>query len=159
MSLVLDVFEKGFNVYAYLTQKSKSKNKNKRLLLRELRDNMKRLELREKRGVNHELLISHLQNEQLEESMNNGFDLNSLAKGTFVDKEIVNMSPHFQKYLGWDCEKLMLGIDGKIVALKELFKLIEDVEKSNINVKQRLGNLYVQCVLVSLLVKSSMKKS
>lgn len=158
MSIVNEVFGSGLELYSFLTKKAKVKNAIKRLLIRELRNNLKRLEHRNNKGVNRGVLIDKLQNETLLNAIEEGFNLNSLASKQKVDAKVIAVFKKAERYEGWNAEKLMLSIDEKIVSLKETIEFYDNIDQAPINLTSRLNNLYILLVLMSLLIKISSDK-
>ena len=153
MSVANEIFESGFDLYKFLTDKSRSKNILAKMLYREIRDNLERLELRNKSGVNRQRLIEMLSNESYVNAVKNNFRFSRMAKGQTIDKHLTNKIPALEKYRGWNAEQLLNSIDGKIVALKDLLKLFDDIDNAGVNLTARLNNLNVQLLAVSILIK------
>jgi hypothetical protein len=157
MSIVSEIFEAGFDLYKFLTQHSRGSNVLKSLLIRELRDNLKRLEHRNRADVNRKALIEKLENQNILRAISEGFQFNKLAKDQQIDDGIVNKIPQSIKYKNWDCNQFITSIDEKITSLKDLPGLYSDLENAPINLTLRLNNLHLQCLLVTLLIKKSTK--
>jgi hypothetical protein len=154
MNIVKDIFGSGFEVYTFLSQKSRVKNTTKRLLIREIRNNIKRLEHRNKNGVNRKFLIDKLENNSIINAIEEGFSFNKLAPKQLVDDKIVFHFKPAKRYIGWDANKLLNSIDGKIVSLKELTELYDENGLESVNLTLRLNNLYIQLILVTVLIKT-----
>lgn len=158
MSIVNEVFGSGLELYSFLTKKSKVKNVLKSLLIRELRNNLKRLEHRNNKGVNRRVIIDKLQNVVIIKAIEEGFDFNNLAKKQMVDNAIVKHFKSAGRYVGWDAEKVMYSIDEKIVSLKETIEFYDDLDNAPINITSRMNNLFILLVLMSLLIKAASAK-
>ncbi len=155
MSLVQEIFGSAFELYGFLSQKSKSKNAAKRMLIREIRNNIKRLEHRNRNGINRLMLIQKLENASLLAALEQDFSFNKLCPGQKVNpSSLAHFSPA-EKYAGWDADRLMNSIDEKIVQLKELSELYTNEGINAINLTLRLNNLYAQLILVSVLIKQA----
>ncbi|MBN1116965.1 MAG: hypothetical protein JXA77_07170 [Bacteroidales bacterium] len=152
MSIFSEIFESGFDIYKFLNQRSKTKDVHKNLILRELKNNIRRLEHRNKSGVNKFVLIQKLENQSIVEAIKTGFNFNKLAPRQKVDKEIANKILFAKKYIGWNTEKIILSLDEKIVALKEIDELFNK-KGSQVNITQRLNNVFHLCVLLIVLIK------
>jgi hypothetical protein len=76
MSTLNEIFGSGFDLYKYLTQKSNVNNTNKRLIYREIRDNLQRLEHRKNKGVDIFVLIKKLENQHFLKALQEGYDFN-----------------------------------------------------------------------------------
>ncbi len=155
MSIVSEIFGSGFDLYRFLTDKSKSKSSAGKLLLREIRDNLKRLEHRNRKGVNRSKLIEMLSNEQYLKAVSANFNIRRLAKGNRIDSKVIRDIPSARKYLDWDLDQLLNSIDGKIVGLKELPGLYDSLETAPVNLTSRLNNLYILHVLAGYLIRKS----
>ena len=149
-----ELFGQGFDIYKFLTSKAQSNNIHKKMIIREIRDNIKRLELRNRTGVNLNLLIQKLDNTSLVKAMENNYQLNKVAGNIKIEPDDC-VSDKFTKYIGWDAEKLLNSIDGKLVALKDILDIFPDLNRSGINITTRLNNLYIQYILVSLLLRKA----
>jgi hypothetical protein len=155
--MLKDFFGPGFELYKFLSQKSRVKHVAKQMILRELANNIKRLEHRNNKGVNRTALIKMLENSSIVQSIQDGFEFNKLAPGESVDNSIVEKIPSAKRYIGWDAEKLMKSIDEKVVSVKDLLQIYDDVEKAPINITHRLNNLFMQSLLLSILIKKASK--
>ncbi|MGB1247754.1 MAG: hypothetical protein ACPG4Z_02630 [Chitinophagales bacterium] len=146
------------SVYSFLTKQSNTSNIHKKMVFRELRDNLKRLENRNKKNVKLEKVIASLDNSAIKKGFEEGFDFNNL---TGSKKNIVTIDIVFKKrnkrYLGWNAEKLIDSIDSKIVELKDLISYYDKLEDSNNNFPLKLSNLYYQILLLVILVNESKK--
>lgn len=145
--------------YEYLTSRSKTKNIEKKFVFRELKNNLERLENRNKENLKLEKLILSLENEAYKKALKVDFDFNDLAykKDVVVSKEILIVKRN-NRYLGWNCERLINNIDSKIEVLKDLVSYYDDINNTNTNFKLKLSNLYFQILLLVLLINQSNKK-
>lgn len=157
MSIINDLFEQGFDLYKFLTLKAQNKSATKKLLLREIRDNLKLLEHRNKSGVDRLALIKKLNNSSLLKAISENYNFKNLAKKQRITKEILLRLPKAKKYQNWDAEGLLNSIDEKIIAIKSLPDLYPILENAPINLTSRLDNLYLQLILISYLVRESEK--
>lgn len=157
MSLLTDIFGSGFDLYRFLTDKARSKNSLSKLVIREIRDNIKRLEHRNKEGVNREKLIEMLSNERYLDAVSSGYNFNRLCGNQDVDAELIKTLPSAKKYQGWKMEQILNSIDEKIVSLRELPSLYSSLEASGLNITARLNNLYLLLVLAGYLIRKKEK--
>jgi hypothetical protein len=155
MSITSEIFESGFDLYRFLTDKSKNKSILLKMLLREIRDNLKRLEHRNKPGVNRRKLIDMLENESYLKAVSENFNFNKISKEIIVDKKIQESMPNAVKYSGWNVEQLLNSIDEKIVSLKDLTKLFDNPDEAPVNLTARLNNLYTLLLLLSFSIKKT----
>ncbi len=154
MGIISDIFDHGFNIYKFLSNKSRSGIIHKRMILREIRDNIKRLEMRHRKGINLKILISKLQNENIVKAIEDNFNFNKLAKAVKIEKSD-KLPGKMTKYVDWDCKKLVYSIDEKITALKDILDMFPELHSSGLNITARLNNLYIQCILVTYLIKKA----
>ena len=131
------------------TASSNTKNPYKRKVLREIRENIKVLSHRE-RKIDMDLLIKDLSNTAILEAYNNGYNFNKLKRGKpkQIPQELIAAEKK-NLFLGWDCNKMIENIDGKISNLHRLTRLHDDVDiVEDINLTARLNNLNYQLVLL-----------
>jgi hypothetical protein len=155
MSVLNEIFGSGFDIYKFLTQKSKANNISKRLLFRELKNNIERLEHRNKKGVDRNILIEKLENESVLKAIQDGYDFNKLAPKSFVDDSLIDVFRKAKRYKGWSAEQVVFSIDEKITVLRDLVAMFPDFKESNLNLTSRLNNLYFQCILLVILIRKS----
>jgi hypothetical protein len=157
MSIINELFEQGFDLYKFLTLNAQNKNATKKLLIREIRDNLKLLEHRNKPGVDRTVLINKLSNSSLLKAISVNYNFKVLAKKQRITEAIFNRLPKARKYHNWDAEQLINSVDEKITAIKTLPDLYPELGNAPINLTLRLDNLYLQLVLISFLVKEAEK--
>ncbi len=155
MNIIQDIFNPGFELYSFLTQKSRIKNTNKRLILREVRNNIKRLEHRNTKGVNRNAIIEKLENTGYIKALEQGFLLNKVAPRVKIDDDVISYFPPAKKYKGWNVSQLLSSADEKMTALKELHYFFSDQKEAKINLTSRLNNLYYILILITFLIKKS----
>jgi hypothetical protein len=155
MSVLNEIFGSGFDIYKFLTQKSKANNISKRLLFRELKNNIERLEHRNKKGVDRKILIEKLENESVLKAIQDGYDFNKLAPKCAVDDSLIDAFRKAKRYKGWNAEQVVLSIDEKTTSLKDLVAMFPYFKESNLNLTARLNNLYFQCILLVILIRKS----
>ncbi|MCK4677767.1 MAG: hypothetical protein KAT48_06525 [Bacteroidales bacterium] len=131
------------------TASSNTQNPYKRDVLREIRENIKVLSHRE-RKIDMDLLIKDLSNNAIMEAYTNGYNFNKLKRGR--PKQIPQELTAAEKnnlYFGWDCKRMIDGIDNKISDLHRLRRLHDDVDiVEDINLTARFNNLNYQLVLL-----------
>lgn len=155
MSILNEIFGSGFDLYKFLSQKSKASNITKRLIYRELRNNIQRLEHRNKKGVDKILLIKKLENSSIVGAIQEGFDFDRLAPKLTVDNQIIQIIPSSKRYVGWNSEQIILSIDEKITAMRDLVEIYPNYSEAPLNTTKRLNNLFILCILLVLLIKKS----
>lgn len=153
MSIFSEIVESGFDIYKFLNQRANSKDVIRRVIYRELRNNIQRLEHRNRKNADKYIIIQKLENTGIVQAINAGFSFNKLAPRQRVDEQLISRLPSANRYRSWDAEKLVLSIDEKIVALKDLFDLYHGDSKSDVNLTLRLNNLFILCIALTLLIK------
>ena len=103
-------------------------------------------------------LIESLENDAIKAAFDANFNFNQLAyaKNVLVTEELI-FEKRNQKYIGWDCEKLIASIDSKIEVMKNSLAYFENIEDANSNFRLKLSNLYFQILLLVLLINQSNK--
>jgi hypothetical protein len=157
MTLITEIFGSGFELYDFLSKKARVRNTTKRLLLREIRNNLKRLEHRNMEGASKNLIIQKLENESVLAAIQVGFDFKKLAPGKKVDSSIAENFKPAKKYIGWNSDKIMLSVDEKITNLKELIEIYDSANVKNLNLTSRLNNLYSLLIMQSILIRNGSK--
>lgn len=157
MSMINELFEQGFDLYKFLTEKAKTRNATKKLLIREIRDNLKLLEHRNKQGVDTEALISKLSNTVFLKAISENYNFKSFVKKGRITAAIYSKIPRAKKYENWDADKLIGSIDEKIASIKIIREIYPNLKTAPVNLTYRFDNLYLQLVLLSYLIKMSEK--
>ena len=157
MSIIVDLFEKGFDLYKNLTVKAKNNTIIKKQLIREIRDNLKLLEHRNRKGIDRKALIDKLSNSSIISAITENYQFNYLARKQRITPAVASQLPKTKKYLNWDAEHFISSIDEKISSLKNLPDLFPDFAKAPVNLTLRLNNLYFQLILLSYLIRQSEK--
>jgi 3',5'-cyclic AMP phosphodiesterase CpdA len=143
------------DLFEYLTDRSKTKDVIKNALLRELRDNLKLLDHRDKKGVNINAIIDGLTTSATEDAYKNNFNFNKLiAKNKKLPAELI-LNKRQEKYIGWDCKRFIYSIEGKIKDIKNLPRLYSDLAQAPINLNVRMDNLFYQVLLLVLFIKKT----
>lgn len=142
------------DLFNYLSNKSKGKDILMNELMREIRDNIKLLEHRNSDGVNASAIIERLSNSAIIEAYKQNFSFNKLAHKKKLDAKLA-LNKSQIKYAGWDAEKFIYSIEGKIKDIKNLPLLYTDLKSAPINLQVRLDNLFYQLVLLTLFIKDS----
>lgn len=155
MSILNEIFGSGFDLYKFLAQKSKVSNVSKRLIYRELKNNIQRLEHRNKKGVDRFILIQKLENSSILQAIQEGFDFTKLSPESIVDEQIIKIFKQAKRYKGWNTEQLILSIDEKLTALKDIIEIYTNANEASLNLTQRLNNLYYLNILMVILLKKS----
>lgn len=145
------------DLFTYLTAKSKTRDIHKNAVLREIRDNIKLLEHRDKTGVNIQALIEGLSATAIEQAYTANFNFKNLADHhKSITAEMI-LNKRQEKYIGWNCKKIIYSIEGKIKDIKNIPKLYSDLSQAPVNLPVRLDNLFFQMVLLVVLIRSSEK--
>ncbi len=131
----------------YLSEKSKTENITKRMVLRELRDNLKVLIYAYEKKADVNKVIERLNNSAIKDAMKNGFDFNKIRKGK-ITEELVKDERN-KKYIGWSCEQLFDKVDEKIEELRLIKNLYPNLDESQKNLTLVIGNLYFRMKLLA----------
>ena len=122
-------------LFGLLTAKSKTTNVHKKMIIRELRDNLKRYESVFKNRLSINALIDDISNEAIEKAINDNFNFKKLKKG-YIPESIIH-EPRNRKYIGWTAEAIVEKIDEKTEELKCIKRLnggtVASLAKTNIN--------------------------
>jgi hypothetical protein len=153
-----DYVQTGLNtikdLFTWLSDRSKSKDVIKNNLLREIRDNLKMLEHRDKEGVNLKALIEGLNASAIADAYVKNYKFDELCEGKKqLDQQLV-FNKRLEKYIGWDAARFIYSIEGKIKDLKNIPNLYADISKSPLNITVRLDNLYYQLLLLAIFISS-----
>ncbi len=156
MTDYLGIGVSGFkDLFQYLTNRSKTKDVVKNNVLREIRDNMKLLEHRDKEGVNIPALINNLSNVAIEAAYSDNFNFNKLAPKKLMTEELLLSKKRQKDYVGWDVEKFIYSIEGKIKDLKNIPNLYPDIIAAPVNLTLRFDNLFYQLVLLAIFIRQA----
>ena len=147
------VLGSGFELYKFLSQKSRAKNATRSLVIREILHNLKILEHRNKEGISVRALIQKLCNQEIVSAMKSGYNFNKLAKGQVIEKELAEQNPYSKRYKGWDADRLIKNIDLKIQNLMDIVDIYPEIEKANLNITSRLNNLNLIILLLVILIR------
>lgn len=101
----------------------------KKLILSELKNNLKQFENANRLRLNYDQLIELLSNDSIIKARQEGFVFSSIKIGKIQKKHI--KEKRNEKYLGKNCEWLLINISDKIDELKKL-----KTQKSLINLKE-----------------------
>lgn len=140
------------DLFQFLADRSKSRDRIKNALLRELRDNLKLLEHRDKDGVNIMAMIDGLSANAIAEAYAANYKFDVLCEGPKKLPAALIKHKQHEKYVDWHVERFMYSIEGKIRDIKNLPKLYTDLSKAPVNLSVRLGNLYHQMLLLVIFI-------
>jgi hypothetical protein len=91
----------GFNVYAHLSTKANNAAGHKKLILRELRDNIKLLERRDIDNINIANLIKGLSNKEIVEGLRDNYNLDKLTRKSKVVHPDMIFRDYEKDYVNW----------------------------------------------------------
>jgi hypothetical protein len=128
-----------------LGRKTRTNNATKKLLLSELRNNLKHFNTAEKNQFSPQQLVSILSNTEILAARHSGFDFGKIRKGHIIASEDKRNS----KYLSKDCEWMFLNISDKIVELKAIYSLQPFPDLSHSNIQLQLSNLFYKMKLLA----------
>ena len=131
-----------------LSEKSKSVSVHKKLIIRELRDNIKVFVHAYKNRIHPDVVIDNLSNKALLDAINDNFNFKKIKKGV-IKKELITEDRN-KKYIGWSAEKMLNKIDEKIEELRTIKKLNGSVDKADkTNMPLLLSNLFYRMKLLA----------
>lgn len=136
-------------IYTSLSEKSRTRNIHKKLIVRELRDNLKRYEQVFKNKLSIDSLIDDVSNTEIKNAIQANFDFNKLKKGK-ITKQFIE-EPRNLKYNTWTSAMLMDKIDEKTEELKNLKALNNGTVTglSTTNVNLMLSNQFYRMKLMA----------
>lgn len=130
-----------------------SSNATKKLLLSELKLNLKQFDNARKTDTSYDNLIDILSNEIIADARRKGFVFKTIKLGKVEDKHIKD--DRNKKYKGKDCEWLFINIDDKIKELKDLKKLRKTYEGNlKLNIPLQFSNLFYKMKLLTDFINS-----
>ncbi len=118
-----------------------------KLLLSELKMNMKQFENANKIHLTYDELIKILSNEKIIEAKKAGFSFSSIKIGKIKAKHIKDKRNN--RYIGKDCEWLFLSISDKIYELKQLQSQRSMNNLKELNIGRQLSNLLYKMKLLT----------
>ena len=149
ISVAIGAIDELRKILISLSAKSKSTNVHKKLIIRELRDNLKKYINVFKNKLSIDLLIDNISNIEITNAIRDDFDFDKLKKGT-ISEDLIK-EPRNRKYIGWTATKLIDKIDEKIEELKSLKLLnngtITNLLKTKINLM--LSNQFYRMKLLA----------
>ncbi|MEZ5014933.1 MAG: hypothetical protein R2794_11640 [Chitinophagales bacterium] len=140
-------------LFSWLNERSRSKDVLRNDLLREMRDNLKLLEHRNKEGVHVRAILQGLSAAKIEAAYSGNYNLRSLAHMAKLPAGLI-LNKRQEKYIGWDAEQFIYSIEGKIKDLKNLPALYKDLDQAPVNLTLRLDNLYFQLLLLAVFIRN-----
>ena len=140
------------DVLQYFTERSRSSDRIKNDLLRELRDNIKLLEHRNREGVDQKALILKLSVHAIGQAYAGNYKFEKLCDGPKTLPAALARTKQQQKYIGWTAEQFLYNIEGKVNDLHNLPNLYPDLSKAPIHLHVRLDNLYELLVLFGIFI-------
>ncbi len=119
----------------------------KKLLLSELKNNLKQFENAKKISLNYDELITILSNEQIVEARKKGFVFSLIKIGKVQYEHIKDKRNN--RYKGRDCEWLFVSISEKIDELKKLQSQRSLNNLKKLNIGRQLSNLLYKMKLLT----------
>ena len=140
------------DLITFLTKEGKTNDIIKKQVLRELRDNLVVFQNAYKNEVSSDIMIDMLANEMIRKAVEHNFNFRKLKPGRIEPYHVFD--DRNKKYIGWEADKLVDKIDGKIEELKIIKKMNgNSVEKAKNNVAVMLANLYYRMKLLADFIK------
>lgn len=128
------------NITDIIKQKRKQAEGIKRQILYETLSNMTLIYTHYlKNKIDPVKIIEKIKVEKLAKAIDDGFDFNNIKDGK-ISEEMIGDVGFLQKYIGYDCEALLIQIRYHIDQLKLLPQLYNLRKTKEVNVKRRLEN-------------------
>ena len=147
------VISLGFNVYTHLSTKAKNSSGHKRLILRELRENIRWLEKRDIVGIEIPALIRGLANDEIIAAIHDNYIFNRLAKRTKVVHPDMIFRKYDRPYINENIGDIVDAIDERIADLHQIVEGFENIYDGKHNITSRLNNLFYLCLIATLLTQ------
>ena len=130
-----------------LSKKARTNVVTKRLLISELKNNLKHFKTAKRNNFNYSQLIAILANVEIIEARRNGFRFSKVKGGAITN--IVIKDKRNKRYIGKDCEWLFHSISDKILELKAIYALnpLTNLDKSNMPLQ--FSNLFYKMKLLA----------
>jgi hypothetical protein len=140
------------DILTYLNKESKTNDMLKKLLIRELRNNLNIFHNAYLNEVSADVMIDLLSNSAIQDCNKNNFRFKKLKPGAVEPYHVTD--DRNRKYIGWDAERLVDKIDEKIEELKNIKKMNgNSVGKAKNNISLMLSNLYYRMKLLADFIK------
>ena len=130
-----------------LTKKTRTNVATKKLLISELKNNLKHFNTAYRNNFNHAELITILSNAEIIEARINGFQFSKVKGGTIT--ELIVQDIRNERYIGKDCEWLFHSISDKILELRAIYNIqpLPNLDKSNMTLQ--FSNLFFKMKLIA----------
>jgi len=124
---------------------------DQKLLVFELKRNLKQFENAAKIGLENDKLIKILSNNAIKKAQESGFVFSLIKFGKIKNKHIKDRRNH--KYKGKDCEWLFLSISDKIEELKGIYSVqkLGDIKRLSLNLQ--FSNLFYKMKLLAEFIR------
>lgn len=142
------------DLITFLTKEGKTNDVIKKQVLRELRDNLVVFQNAYKNEVSPDIMIDMLSNDMIRKAVDQNFKFKKLKPGRIEPYHVFD--DRNRKYIGWEADRLVDKIDGKIEELKIIKKMNgNSVEKAKNNTTVMLANLYYRMKLLTDFIKGA----
>ncbi|WP_430895391.1 MULTISPECIES: hypothetical protein [unclassified Paraflavitalea] len=140
------------DLLSFLHKEGKTNDVLKKLVIRELINNLNIFHNAYLNEVSPDVMIDLLSNESIKKAIDENFKFNKLKPGTIEPYHVKD--DRNKKYIGWTAEKLIDKIDEKIEELKNLKKMNKNsVLSTKNNTSLMLSNLYYRMKLLADFIK------
>jgi hypothetical protein len=130
-----------------LTIKQRTNVVTKKLLISELKNNLKHFNTANSNSFNHTQLITILSNAEIMEARRNGFQFSKVKEGTIT--KLILQDKRNERYIGKDCEWLFHSISDKILELKAIYNIQPLPNLDNSNMTLQFSNLFFKIKLIA----------
>lgn len=124
-----------------------SSRAQKKLLLSELKNNLKQFENAKRAKLNYDQLIDILSNVQIESARKSGFVFSLIKIGKVQETHIKDKRN--KRYVGKDAEWLFISISDKIDELKKLKSQVTLENQEKLNIPLQFSNLVYKMKLLA----------
>jgi hypothetical protein len=132
---------------ANLGKKARTNDVTKKLLISELKNNLKHFKTAKRNNFTHTQLITILSNTQIIEARRNGFRFSKVKRGLINE---VNINDKRNKrYIGKKSEWLFHNISDKISELKAIYSIEPLPNLDNSNMSLQISNLFFKMKLLA----------
>ena len=144
----------GFNVYTHLSSKARNSSGHKRLILRELRENIRWLDKRDIVNIEIPNLLRGLDNAEIVAAIRDNYNLNRLARRNRVVSPDMTFRDYEKSYINDKIGDIIDNIDERIADLHQIVDGFENIYDSQHNITSRLNNLFHLCLIATLLTRN-----
>lgn len=140
-------FSSLLDIIPFLSNYSKTGSVHKKMVIRELRDNLKIIKNAHQNKINYNIVVDKLSNDAIKKAIADNFDFDKIKRGKIKKEHVYDKRN--SRYTGWSAGKLMDKIDEKIEELKNLKAMKGNLQEVDNNVGLLMSNLYYRLKLMA----------